>query len=75
MIVKRTVNGVEIIEEVKLGLEPVGNEDGTFDCDLCERFVEVKFCMTCGVDYCADCRLTHDAMHEEVKEILGSEFE
>lgn len=49
-------------------------EDYSSDCDMCgkrkpER--EVTFCKVCGVDYCADCKYTHDAQHEFAKEAQG----
>lgn len=46
----------------------------TLACDLCgydpasdyaDEARAMKFCDTCGVDYCDECKLgAHDAMHE-----------
>lgn len=48
-------------------------EDYSNDCDMCGKRKsagQVAFCLICGVGYCSDCEMTHDAQHEFVEEVM-----
>lgn len=42
-------------------------------CDMCGRtsHVWIKFCTLCGLEYCDQCKMTHDAQHEFIAEAMG----
>jgi ribosomal protein L37E len=44
-------------------------------CDMCGRtaHVWIRFCALCGLDYCDQCKMTHDAQHGFVAEAMGEE--
>jgi hypothetical protein len=45
----------------------------TIECDMCgeDNTLWTKFCTVCGIDYCENCKLTHDAQHEFAVEAQG----
>lgn len=38
------------------------------NCDICHKYAPTAWCEMCAIDWCKECSLTHDAIHDEVKE-------
>lgn len=49
--------------------------DEEIQCDMCGRMAALwtRFCTVCGVDYCDQCEMTHQAQHEFAVEAQGLE--
>lgn len=50
-------------------------DDDAVQCDMCKNYgaLWTRFCTVCGFDFCSDCELTHNAVHEFSKEAQNIE--
>jgi hypothetical protein len=45
-------------------------EDEDMTCVFCGKS-PTKFCTACAIEYCEECRMTHQANHEFIVEAMG----